>query len=535
MSKRITNVKSGKSSAKKILSIIAVVLAFVIVVGSVSVFAMIDNGFVQRHTVAMSSENYEVSSAMMNYYFNTLYRNYASTLTSMGLDTSKSLKEQDYISGEQTWYDYLMSMTKSQVEQLLVLCEAAKAEGFKLEDVDVEGHDHSPEETLAAMKTVASQSGVTLNVYLEYYYGKGVNEKVFRECYEMSELASHYSEHITDQYSFTEEEWENYYKENLDTFRKVDYLTYTFQVEKAEVKKDATDEEKAAAEALDKEEAARLEILANELTATTTPEAFKAYVDNYLRTDLYADELAAQADADKAKDDKTEKIDVEAEVEACLKTGATNSATSDLNKWLFDDKRVANETYQTKGSDGLSFTVYMILPAADTTDIGYACMYRDTYNLKNIRYIPFTVADYNNSAEDAKTAAEEVFETYNDDPTEDTFANLADELGDGTYAGGLVEGADKGAFGDEGDAWLYDSARKKGDCTIVSDDKGSYMLYYIGDNDLKWQVQADSALKEAKYNEDYEALSVKYPCKTFKKGIEFVTEVEVATDTTSVG
>lgn len=524
MSKRITNVKKG-GGAKKVLGAIAAVLVAVIVIGVVSLYSIVDSGFIQRHQVAMETENYKVTTAMMNYYFNTMYQNYSSSLKSMGLDTTKSLKEQDYISGDMTWFDYLMDMTKSNVEQVLVLCEAAKAEGFELSDD--ESHDHSPDETLAAMEAVAKQGGVDLEYYLEFYYGEGVNEKVFRQCYELSEIASHYSEHMTDSYSFTEDEWDTYYKENLDTFRKVDYLSYSFKVETAPAATDATDDEKAAADALKAEEAARLEGLAGELAACADADAFKAYVENYLTNDLYKD-MTEEELAEK-------NVNIAEKVDDCLTTGATNSATSDLNTWLFADERVAYETYQSKNDAGDSFTVYMILPCESTEDLGYACMYRDTYNLKNIRYIPFTVADYNNSAEDAKAAAEEVFETYKDDPTEEKFIELADPetgYGDPNYEGGLVEGFDKGALGDEVDAWLYDSARVAGDCTVITvADKGSYMIYYVGDGETKWQAQADSALKEKQYSEDYEALKEQYPCKSLSKGLNLVSEV-VLPDTT---
>ncbi len=518
MSKKITNVKKG-GGAKKILGTIAVILVAVIVIGVVSLYSIVDSGFIQRHQVAMETENYKVTTAMMNYYFNTLYQNYSGSLASMGLDTSKSLKEQDYISGDMTWFDYFMDMTKSNVEQVLVLCEAAKAEGFSLSDDD--SHDHSPEETLASMEAVAKQSGVDLNYYLEFYYGEGVNEKVFRECYELSEIASHYSEHMTEGYSFTEDDWNTYYSENLDTFRKVDYLSYTFKVEKTEAAEGATEDDKAVADALDKEEAARLEGLAGELAVCADADAFKAYVENYLTNDLYKD---------MTEDELTAKsVNIAEEVDDCLTTGATNSATSDLNTWLFAEERVAYETYQSKSDAGDAFTVYMILPCENTEDLGLACMYRDTYALKNIRYIPFLISDYNNSAEDAKAAAEDVFTSFNEDPTEDKFIELADPetgYGDGNYEGGLVEGFDKGALGDDVDAWLYDSARVAGDCTVVDvAEKGSYMIYYVGEGDTKWQAQANLALQEKQYSEDYEALSEKYPCTALSKGINLVSEV----------
>ncbi|MBQ4066891.1 MAG: hypothetical protein IJD22_04505, partial [Clostridia bacterium] len=180
---------------------------------------------------------------------------------------------------------------------------------------------------------------------------------------------------------------------------------------------------------------------------------------------------------------------------------------------------------------GDTFTVYMILPCENSEDLGLACMYRDTYSLKNIRYIPFLISDYNNSAEDAKGAADDVFTTYSEDPTEEKFIELADPTtgyGDGNYEGGLVEGFDKGALGDEVDEWLYDAARVAGDCTVIDvAEKGSYMIYYVGEGDVKWQAQANVALQEKQYSDDYEALSEKYPCTALSKGINLVSEVVI--------
>lgn len=519
MSKRITNVKKGPST-KSVLGAIAAVLAILLVAGVVVVYNVIDSGFIQRHQVAMKSDNYEVTSAMMNYYFNTLYQNYAESYKSMGLDTTKPLDEQNYIDGKQTWHDFFMAQTKDQVRQLLVTCEAAKAAGYTLEKDD--SHDHSADETLKSMATVAATYGANLKYYLENVYGEGVNEKVFRDCYELSEIASHYTEEMTGSYEFTSEDWDKYYSENKDTYNMVDYLSYTFKVTETKVDKDATEDEKAAAKALDQEEAKRLEGLAGELLLVTTPDAFKTYVESYLRTDLYKDKTEEEL--------KKEKIDIEELVEDCITTGAKNSSQSDLNKWLFDSKRAAHETYLTKTEDGLSFTVYMILPAADTADLGLACIYRDTYPLKNIRYIPFATSTYNDNAETAKGAAEDALEDFKNDPTEDAFAALADEYNEGAN-GGLVENLNKGSLGDAGDAWLYDSARKAGDCEIIEvEDQGYYLVYYIGDGDIKWQSDANNALVQNAYNEDYAKLEEKYVVKTVSKGLDLVEGVVAATE-----
>ncbi len=528
MSKTITNKKKG--GAKNVIAVVAVILAFVIVGGLVVAYNVVESGFIQRNSVAMSSENFEVSSAMMSYYFNTTYQNYVSSYSSMletmGLDTSKPLESQKYTEKE-TWYDFFMSTTKSQVQQLLVLAEAAKAAGFEPDEND--GHDHgSIDETIAAMEQNAKLYGVTLDYYLSAVYGASVNEKVLRQCVELSELASHYSEHIVEGYEFDKADWDKYYEDNVDSFNKVNYLSYTFKVEKAEVKKDATDDEKAAAEALDKAEAERLLNEANTLAATTDEKTFKTFVESYLRTDLYKDMTEEEM--------KEEKIDIDDEIEKLLVEGATNSSESELNKWLFDKERKGYETKVIKDDKALTYAVYMILPVEDNADLGLACMYRDAYTLKDYRYIPFLASEYKNSDKDAKAAAEKVFEEYKETATEEKFIALADPdkgYGDGAYEDALVEGADKTTIAAEVGDWAYDSARKEGDCEIVKvEGKGYYLVYFCGDNDIKWQVQADNGLKNEQYSSDISDLMDKHVVKAHSKGMGYVKEVDLG-DTSS--
>jgi len=545
MSKRITNVKKA-ANPKKILAIVAVALVAVLMVGVVTVYTLSENGFFHRTKVAMKSDNYTVSSAMMNYYYSTLYQNTSGSYAQLGLDTSKDLKSQAYPGGG-TWHDFYLNMTKDNVKQLLVLCEAAKAAGFKLEDDN--SHDHSADAVLKEIESMASMYNVSLSYYLEATYGKGVNESVFRKCYEISELASHYSEKMTGSYNFADADWEKYYSENKKTFDKVDYLSFTFDVDDYKLDKNATDEEK-------KTLAARLEQYATEMLAAKTEEDFNRFVEDYLVNDLYAEEkdeeadteadteagadaeaganestdAEAGADAAKAADTKTEtkdddaktEEDIKAEVEDCLTKGATNSAKTDLNDWLFNEETKAYEVKLIKAEDGMSFTVAMILPA-ENTDLEDDCLYRDTYNLKNFRYIPFTNSSFKNSAKEANDAAVAALNSYKDNATEDNFAKMADEYATTSYAGGLVENVDKGSLGDEVDAWLYDSARKKGDCDVIQvPDKGSYLIYYLGDGDVKWESQADSALINAKYQADYDALAAKYTVKEMQSGLNAV-------------
>ena len=105
-SKSYTKKKEGK--AKKVVTIIAFVLAAVIVLGVLSAYGIYSSGMIQRNTVAAESEHYEVTAAMMTYFFNATYQTYVNGGFSqyMGLDTSKALSEQKYTDNE-TWFDYI--------------------------------------------------------------------------------------------------------------------------------------------------------------------------------------------------------------------------------------------------------------------------------------------------------------------------------------------------------------------------------------------------------------------------------------------
>ena len=92
----------------------AVVLIGAIVLGSLSAA-----GKFLRSTISVTSDSYEIDNAMMSYFFNSQVQYYLSNNSNSSIDQTKSLKSQRY-SDTQTWFDYFMSGTKAQVQQLVV-------------------------------------------------------------------------------------------------------------------------------------------------------------------------------------------------------------------------------------------------------------------------------------------------------------------------------------------------------------------------------------------------------------------------------
>ena len=116
----------------------------------------------------------------------------------------------------------------------------------------------------------------------------------------------------------------------------------------------------------------------DKLAATKNADEFYACVRSYLTDVVYAD-----------KDEealKAESIDIDSMVDKCLTEGKVKSGDSDFTKWAYDDGRAPYDVFTDEHDhdDHHDYTVYMILPADEDSDLDYACMYRDTYRLKII-------------------------------------------------------------------------------------------------------------------------------------------------------
>ena len=344
---QMVKTKNSKNSRlKTVLITVACVLA-VAIIGSVFTYTLLgNNGYFLRHTVAVKSENYEVNNAQMSYFFTTNLSSELSKNSTVyqyyGLDTSKSLKTQNYPSGG-TWYDYFMqSVTIPSVKQMLTLCEQAKSVGFELSDDDRASID----ESIQTIKDTASQRGYSVSQYVMNYYGYGVNLKDVRSAMEMSQLAYSYYNSVMDSYEHSDSDLAGYFSEHENDFLKIDYLSYTFKVSDVKNADTSTDTDTSAdtdtstdtaastdtpetadstsadtetsadtstdtsagdAESTDtdastdtsaesKEEdedaeyKAQIKASADSLAAITDVEQFKAYVENYLKTVVYASE-----------------------------------------------------------------------------------------------------------------------------------------------------------------------------------------------------------------------------------------------------
>lgn len=467
---------SGKDLGTKIFLALTAVLLVVVLLGSV----LGSTGLLLRSSAPLSSANFKVDGAMMTYFYRTSYYSLLSQLgdyaSYMGLDTTKPLKSQTYVDGEQTWHDYLIASAVDQAKQMLVLAEAAKAAGMTLDEAD--------QETIQANMDALAQSAAaynypSVNSFIAAQYGEGLKEKDILNAIELSILASKYSAKMQDEITITDDEVNTYFTENKDSFTYVSLRQYTFSAGEALQIEGITDEQKNQMKA-------DLQKKANELAACKTAADFDAYLTKYMKDNTAATgeitEENIQSNLDQTKYDRYTSRDTE------------------QGKWAFDAARKVGDTTVIENAEAASYTV-VLLEATET---------RDETLTRNVRHILFQSANHTDAA-GAKAAAEEVLAKWEASAKdENAFAALATEYTEDTGSaanGGLYENVLSGAMVPEFDAWLFDSARKAGDVEIVeSADYGAHIMFYVGEGQPEWEVNVRSAITNEKYNTAYEAL-----------------------------
>jgi len=102
-----------------------------------------------------------------------------------------------------TFGDYYVAYAENTIESTMIVCKRAEEEGISLTDETMTAIDDMIE-SLAVDS--ATPQGMSLDEYLQLYFGEGMTEDAFRETLEMYYLAEAYSDDYCEKYAFTDEE-----------------------------------------------------------------------------------------------------------------------------------------------------------------------------------------------------------------------------------------------------------------------------------------------------------------------------------------
>ena len=467
------NIAGKKTKSNKFIAILCTVLVVVLLGSLVAYSSLVTSGYFLRNTVVATTENYTIDNAVFSYYFHQYYQEFLNTYGYyFPIDSNVSLKGQacSMYSDGTTWFEFFAGNAQSNLGNTLAFCEEANARGITLDEEDYKSID----DAIASIKSAAKQAGVTTSYYIHALFGSGVNQKDVRRALELATLASKCSKAIVDSYNYGEADYNKYIEENPKTLLYAQYAA--FDMETADTMED------------DAKTAALLQGYLDRFTAATSKEEFDNIAFDYLRNVAYAD------------DEKVTDEDIKKEV-AALTTKATYVEDDAASEWAFSDARKVGDVFTEISEDKSTYSAYILVFPASL----------DHYNTVNVRHILLSSATYG-SDEAAKAKAEEILASFKGGA--DAFAALANEYSEDTGSnenGGLYENVGMGEMVDEFDAWLFTEGRKAGDTGIVKSDYGYHIMFFDGEGEIAWHVQADNALKNAQYSKDSSAINEKYP------------------------
>ncbi len=152
-------------------------------------------------------------------YGTMTYGNYYTSY--MGYKTSTSDKSQNY-STDYTWYDYFANSAVSTVKETKALLEDADANGFTYEDETTDYDDF-----ISDIKDAASEAGSSYSDYLKELFGKRATEKRIKTYIKDYLKSTAYKDVLTEKLAATDEEVDEYYQSNKDTYDQFSYRTFT--------------------------------------------------------------------------------------------------------------------------------------------------------------------------------------------------------------------------------------------------------------------------------------------------------------------
>ena len=444
-----------------------------------------NTGVIQRNmpAVTVNGEKYTVAEAQ--FYYNTTKQGvlnfYYTNLGMYPFDVNTSVKNQVYSADTgETWYDYLLSQTIETMASYDAIVADAKANGYTMTAEAKEYLDSQ----LASLKTEAGNYGYKdINAFLKANYGTHMNYDLFEELFTKSILVNDYTNSVTTGFTYSDAEYEAYYKENtnaLDTFM---ITQFVFQAAPAA----AVDANGNTVEMTEAE------------TAAAQEEANKK-----------AEALVADV---KARLEKGEKAaDLIAEYEDVLysydlgNTRLGTTVNSSYTEWAYDSARKAGDV-TTASYEGSSANYYYVAQ--------WVSRERDETPTADVRHI-LVAAEMDTGAivpseaqfEAAKAEAQKLLDQWKaGEATESSFAALAKEhsADSGSAAnGGLITQIDAHSNYVETFAnWALDASRKPGDTGLVKNTgstvMGYHVMYYVSDNLPVWKLSADSSLRSQDY------------------------------------
>jgi hypothetical protein len=443
--------------------IVGAVAAVLVVVVGAFIVTMTDMPAMVMTGATVAGHDVKVNE--LDYWFYSEYNQFIS----YGVLSSKDdlAKVYDETTGA-TYKDFLYDMAAQNLQSTYILCDQAKAAGFKAQTVK-----SRVDSDIAQIRSYADQKNTTADKILKMQYGNGVTVRVMEEILTRKYTAAEYAEYLKQTaYPMTEAEMKAVYDAAPQDYDKVTYNTFFFASDAAST---ATDAEKQLALSAAKAKAQGV------IDSATDPTSFRDACEK-AAGDASASSFADGADPTLAAN--------------ASKSDVTTNVNADLAEYLFSTDRKAGDKTVIETTNGY-FAVYF--------------QSRDLDKTATVSYRVLTIST--KSLAEAKTTLEGYQKQVTD---ENSFINLVKKYSDDTisYTGGLTSGVTADTYKADSatevektlSAWLLSADRKPGDMIII-ENIDSVALYYFKESLPAWEASLASGNATTKFNTWYSELT----------------------------
>ena len=492
-----------KSEARSNLMYSAIVVLFLVVAAITVIWR---SNIIQKSATAATIDEEKYTASEVSFYYQNAYynfvNNYSYLISYFGLDTSLPLEGQPInetaaamlgleVGG--TWHDYFLEQALNQIATIQTALNNAEAEGFTYSA----GVQAQYDDSMAALKSVATASGLSTNQYLKNNFSSTMSEKVYSaELMRMFQFDDYMNAHM-DSLTYTDEQMEEIYAADPNSYDKVSYKAVMIS---------------GTAESTTNDDGETVEPTEEEIAIAKG--AAKDAADKMLR-DYKASSSSNLASLADAYGDG-----------ATYSENAAMAYSGDaLTEWLFATERQSGDSAVIESGSNYYVAVFNE-------------RYREEYETIDVRHILIQPAAGELSEDDegyedeqaqlkadAKAQADDILAQWQaGEATEDTFAQLAMEHSvDGSkYVGGLYTRVYQGQMVTTFEDWCFDSSRQVGDTGIVETPYGYHVMYFSGKNLPYWQTMIASTLEDEEYGTWYEGLSANSQIQQHDFGMKFV-------------
>lgn len=473
-------------------------IATIVVVVLIAALLFWDSGIIQRRATAVTVGENKYSAAEMDYYYYSIYDNMYAYASYYGLDTSKSVKDQEIYEGT-TWYQYLCDNAKDSLTNVATLAQEAKAAGYEMTDES----RAKVEDEIQKTKDAASSNGVSYSYYLKRMFGRLMTPSIYKKVLTEYEYAYSFEDYKTESFEISEADIQGYYEENKNSIDTYDFVCY-----KVDAMPGDTDED------------------GNDITPTE-----KDYTAAAKDAKALADDLLAEVKADAMEDSE---LVSDERVSDFSDLSASSFSNYSFGEWLSDKARKAGDAAVLEDT-----TEVALDETSDEKTEVVNCYYVTLFNDRSLdEYYAGSMrtvlveaeasdgtADYGAALAEAEKlkqqfesngATEDAFIALTED-SEDAEAEAdsseeAEDTGSITTTPHFYESTSKGILSEALEGWMFDG-RKSGDVEILQDTEaeGYQLVYFVGyDDEYSWRKSARSTLQSKLYSKWLEGVAENY-------------------------